>query len=538
MIDPHRSVLTEPLLSVYGAGRASTVSLPDALARLARGEALVFGALRPHQSHAWHAFLVQTAAAALHRAGAARTWLDEDEWRGGLLGLTHGQSEAWTLVVDDLSRPALLQPPVPEGSLTDFKVAATEPDALDSLVVTSVNHNAKRHRMRHPRPEHWLFALVDLQTMQGFSGRDLYGIARMNSGFGNRPAVSLAAQLDAGSRFQRDLRVWLDARQDMEELFGIDPAAGAQTERVSLAWTVPWDGTTSLGLDDVDPFVVEVCRRIRLAADASGALRALARPTKARRIEAESMKGNLGDPWIPIKKGGEPEALTLSGKGWHYSLLWQVWFGSDWQQGAALKPRQEDGESPWLTAQALARGQGKTDGWHERRIAVPAHVGSRLSQPEERDRLAVRAALQMKHADSARVKVLRTAALALQQGAPDKVDLSDRGADVWTARLDRVIDTEFFPHLWDRADSDEAAAEAAWCQRLADLVLEVFREAARSTPLASARRYRVLAEAEARLHQGCLKHLHTLPVGRPLGEPAASDSAEFEQPADESPAPP
>ncbi len=83
-----------------------------------------------------------------------------------------------------------MQPQVPEGSLANFRNAAAEPDAIDVLI-TSRNHDLKAARCANSEPEHWLFALVSLQTMQGFPGAGKYGISRMNGGFASRPAVGL-----------------------------------------------------------------------------------------------------------------------------------------------------------------------------------------------------------------------------------------------------------------------------------------------------------------------------------------------------------
>ncbi len=64
------SLLAQPLLTVRaGAGERLRTTLPDLLAHLGRGEELEPLALRPHQHHAWHAFLVQLGALVLHRTG-------------------------------------------------------------------------------------------------------------------------------------------------------------------------------------------------------------------------------------------------------------------------------------------------------------------------------------------------------------------------------------------------------------------------------------------------------------------------------------
>ncbi len=75
-------------------------------------------AVQAHQQHPVHAFLVQLAALALARADEARIAHGEAAWRALLLEAARADgagAEAFTLVVEDLGKPAFLQPPVPEG---------------------------------------------------------------------------------------------------------------------------------------------------------------------------------------------------------------------------------------------------------------------------------------------------------------------------------------------------------------------------------------------------------------------------------------
>jgi CRISPR system Cascade subunit CasA len=57
---------------------------------------------------------------------------------GKLLKLADGSEAAWHLVVDDVSQPAFMQPPVPEGSLEEAKYSSDiqTPDELDMLVTS------------------------------------------------------------------------------------------------------------------------------------------------------------------------------------------------------------------------------------------------------------------------------------------------------------------------------------------------------------------------------------------------------------------
>src|SRR5699024_6080767 len=126
------------------------------------------------------------------------------------------------------------------------------PDELDMLV-TSKNHDVKGNRILNPQPQHWLFALLTLQTMEGIMGRGNYGIIRMNSGYGNRPFVGVSPALAWGGRFQRDLQVLLHHRNNLIEMY--DP------DGHSLLWISPWDGDKKSGipLKSCDPFFVEIC---------------------------------------------------------------------------------------------------------------------------------------------------------------------------------------------------------------------------------------------------------------------------------------
>src|SRR5690606_27759948 len=120
------------------------------------GEAESFAGLTRHQMPAWHMFCVQLAALACERSGLPVPPVDEIAWRAALRTLagTHGD-DAWRLVVDDLSRPAFLQPAVPERTLAGFAGVATTPDAIDVLV-TAKNHDVKQARAAAATADLWV----------------------------------------------------------------------------------------------------------------------------------------------------------------------------------------------------------------------------------------------------------------------------------------------------------------------------------------------------------------------------------------------
>jgi|SRR5271166_585253 len=79
--------------------------------------------LRPHQAPAWRMFLGQIGALALHRSETTEPPQDEPAWRDLLRTLARKfpHDEPWRLVVDDWTKPAFLQPPVPKDVLSSPK---------------------------------------------------------------------------------------------------------------------------------------------------------------------------------------------------------------------------------------------------------------------------------------------------------------------------------------------------------------------------------------------------------------------------------
>ncbi|HET60278.1 MAG TPA: type I-E CRISPR-associated protein Cse1/CasA, partial [Chloroflexi bacterium] len=139
------SLLDETLIRARCVGERSyrNYSLPELFAAMGQDEIRDFPALRPHQRHPWHAFLVQLAAIALHRAGEREPYADAAQWRQALLALTPDDPDgaAWCLVTP-AEYPAFMQPPVPGEAVDKWKNRLLAPDELDMLV-TSKNHDLK-----------------------------------------------------------------------------------------------------------------------------------------------------------------------------------------------------------------------------------------------------------------------------------------------------------------------------------------------------------------------------------------------------------
>ncbi len=502
-------LLQHDLFTIRGPKGPEDASLPEVLDLLGTGVDIDFPALRPHQAHPWHAFLVQLGALVAARSGESTLARSADAWREALLELAGDAGEdAWTLTNDDPASVAFMQVAVPEGEWGRYKLAAETPDDLDMLV-TAKNHDVKQHQMAAARPEHWIYALVTLQTFQGFSGRGNYGVGRMNSGFGSRPGFAAAPGLGWAERFQRDVAVWLETRDDLLRIHEYADQGQA------LLWSLEWDGEAPrLPLTACDPFFIEVCRRVRLRTEGE-AIVAYGAPSNSPFLPAKERLGNTGDIWTPVKVDDKSvaSALTVSPSGLTYRKLQDVIFGDAWQYQPALRVRTEDGTHPVLVAQVMVRGQGKTEGYHERRLPLPTESTGWLRTPSTRSRLGHFAQSRVERVGDVQRRILKPALCALLQGAPDDLDLRDDRPQRWLDRLDRGVDQIFFQELWSDfalSDQDSTEADKRWEKTLYDLAKTQLDDAIRSAAVPEARAYRAIATAEMRFEGSARKTLKKL----------------------------
>jgi len=447
------NLLTEALIGVTDIhGGRTRLTLPQVLARLADTTAstIAFTGLQAHQAHAWHAFLVQLAAMVCHRAGMAEP-STESVWWGERLRELGGGEAAWTLVVGDLAQPGFMQPPVPEGCLDGFANHLATPGSLD-LLVTAKNHDRKLETGDPSDLTSWIYALISAQTGQGYSGKFNYGVFRMNGGLGNRPGIGIIHGLDLGNAFRRDSAVLIDARTVVLE------RRCFRDDGLPLLWLAPWDGTQSLALSELDPWTIECCRRFRLT-HLADTVETVMVATKVPRVAvSDEHTGNVGDPWTPIGKSSRNlgKSLTLPSAGFTYQRVVELLLATDWEAPPTQAIRTDDtGDLRWI-GRALVRGQGKTEGWHEREVPIDPKMRSRFARPEDRDHLAATAKTMIELAGVMRLYILKPALRTLWEDAEGRIDSA-------LQRLEQQVDAAFFPHLWEHPDSDDA-----WRTRLRD----------------------------------------------------------------------
>lgn len=509
------NLMTDPILTLSDGKK---VSLPELFAALSREEVQGFRALRPHQRPAWHMFLVQLGALALWTVG--HDYLPEDaaDWSASLRKLTkdHANDAPWRLLVEDPEQPAFLQPPVPE----DLKWSSEEtwyktPDELD-LLITSKNHDLKQAVARQATEEDWIFALVSLQTSGGYDGSKNYGIARMNGGSSSRPMVGLSpirngyCSIDPSVWWKRDVRILLTKRAASKQN-GIGTIGGP-----ALLWCINWPEGQQLDLRKLDPWFIEVCRRVRLTS-MDGVLSAQRGRSGSGRVDAKMYKGNVGDPWAPVHRT-EVKTLTLSGHDFDYTQLCELMFSGDWEVPLLAQAASDETEDMLLVAEALSRGNSKTEGFKSRVVPVPGRIVSFFSA----DKLATLSKFskaqmnEIKRFDTA----LRDALVLVAASGVKKKRYEQKHyerTNVARRRFDYTVDRLFFSSLWRRVNADasddadeETAAKTKFLSELHDAAKTELKSALPTIPCPAVQRPRAEARAWRTFHRKIRKEYPAL----------------------------
>jgi CRISPR system Cascade subunit CasA len=481
-------------------GERTASTLPELFIAMAHDQVRDFPALRPHQRHPWHAFLTQLAAIALHRARRTDLFSTPQDWQAALLALTPDDLDgaAWCLV-SPVDRPAFMQAPEPSGDISSWKNCLVAADELDMLV-TSKNHDLKAARMQRSSPEEWVYALISLQTQEGFLGAGNYGASRMNGGFASRCGVGVHPNGRWGARWKRDTAALSQSREAVMEAFGFSASNGH-----ALVWTIPWDGTDSLSFASLDPWYIEICRRVRLCQES--VVSAHTTGSRASRIAAKELNGNTGDAWMPVDSAAA-KALTIGVRGFDYKLASELLLGSKYRKPSAQNwLTSDDTEGVYLIAQGVARGQGKTEGYHERRIPISKTV-RKAFLTQKTDGLAKLAEERIAAIAEVRKMVWASLVALFNSGARDETgkdkDASDpvkERASVFAQPFEVECDAHFFPELIEEIESDDRdATRKQWLCTLADRAERVVRSAFHAGPRCGQLRYRAQSAALGRLH--------------------------------------
>lgn len=504
------NLLVDPVFRVRTPEGIGKYDLPELMALLGSDKVESLPGLQRHQEDAFHVFLCYLAGAVLNRTGVGDPVQNASYWREGIRDMTRQEGcdddSAWILVVDDPTRPAFMQPPAPDKATfdRDYKLKAESPDALD-VMQTAKNHDVKSTRANPADLEAWIYALVSLQTTIGYLGAGNHGISRMNGGFGSRPFVGWRGGRRFGPRFKRDVEALIDQRHSLLES-PYPYRSGGKT----LLWIEPWSGSESLSLNVLDPFYIEIARRIRIACQPDGLAVMSASCTKTR-VAAEEYSGNLGDPWIPIniKTNG---ALTVSESGFTPSMLRDLIFGDGNLKPAAMQSPTISAGSGWLNAAVLVRGQCTTDGFHEVEIRIPERARQTLfGGGSQRDRLAKLSKRGLEAADTIQFKALHPALFSLMEGGPESIAFNKTEVAKWVDSAAQPFRLNwnpfYFNWLWGVQDTDDDDdAIRPWFEQLRKLAQDTLNRAMVRVPMRGGRSYRAKTKAQGLFTGSLYKH--------------------------------
>ena len=277
----------------------------------------------------------------------------------------------------------------------------------------------------------------------------------------------------------------------------------------ALLWTLPWDGTKdeALPLKQLNPYYIEVCRRIRLRVGAGGHLHSLRTSSKAARIDAKELNGVTGDPWMPINRR-ENKALTLPRGGFTYRRIIEYLTPENWEQPVLLRPtRAEDSSTApaLLLARGLVRGQGKTEGYHERVIPINAKLKRAILRRESMDELGRIAHERIEEISTIQRILSHAIQIFPARGDSNKVSEEHRRlARPWLNRLEEFVDARFFAALQTEFDSDDSDVQSRirkeWLldgeNSVVNRARAILQEAMGALPCPAIHRHRARANAE------------------------------------------
>jgi CRISPR system Cascade subunit CasA len=469
-MDSEKTVL-DPVFVVNGRKRG----LPWILHALEDGRRLQFDHLRPHQEHAWHLFLVQTAA----MLGPT------DDWDA----LLRTEGEIWD-VHPEPGECGFFQP---AGRIEDGYKKQTYLEKED-IPGISTNHRAKAHLPS--ALDYWLYALIAAQTISRHYTHHRQSI-RTSDGYGDRPYVSKVRGLSWPERFHSDVSLARSMHGDKE---------GTRFLWVELEKTDFFGDESRISFSDCHPLVVDSCRPYRMQ---DGILYYKAGwPNEPLETDIGDLHDRLDDPWLPIDTTDDHTTKRTQRSGFTYRVVQKYLAGGDIKTPSLQR---EFGVDCYFIAQTIAGGKGASQGIHHRVVKLPADLSDDLFPSG--DTFATRSEQYVAVASTVKKRLLTFPLVALfGRTNDDNSDVAliermmkDENLNVtpryseYLNRYESRVDREFFPHLFDHAE-EETGVER-WKNRLCEAAEELFEEA-----LASCTSWQRKAEADTLFRS----RIHTL----------------------------
>ncbi len=505
-------------VSLPTEGEAACLSLPQVLARLSLGHDLVFISLRPHQAPAWHAFLVQLGYLALEADESFSVPETDTAWAAKLRQLTQDfrDDSPWFLINSDWQLPAFMQAPVPFGRESDFKRRDSSSQAIDVLV-TSRNHDEKTAKLKlsDRSLDCLIYALISLQGWTKQDGQGRYFSMRINGGYASRPQFRLSFERGSGHEFLRDLRALDEGSSRDLEVASKVGFGTADHKPYSLLWTVPW-GDAQLSIQDIHPYCLEVCRRVRLVV-VGGNLLLHGATSNANRVAAEDFKGCVFDPWTPVELTEPPKALNAQPNTLHYARLQEILFdGTKTRLPLLARPTESERRMnlpATLIARALVGGNGRTNGYVQKELPIPPNVLTRVATSEAE--ISIRSSAFVRLAAHAESDIYRGALQRFVGGrGREKYKYAEYAQTIepFIEHYKQQIDEAFFTVLFATIETepDALGAQRQWADWLERTVRDDLEAAIAVLP--TRERSRLFAQDRSRHFLNCGLAAHFGPL--------------------------
>lgn len=434
------------------------VSIPDLFAALGRNDVVEISSVKTFQRPAVHQFLVHLAVVALDRAGKSNIEHSAEDWKAMILDLA--PVHAFDMYSENPSKAAFLQPPI-DPKAYDVAKQATEKhkicaDELTVLIQTK-NHSYKYSLIPNGSAWEWVCSLIEIQTLSGNGGRGLYGTVRMKNGEETRFMAGLYSSMEACSMWRRDVHVILSNLKSIREKYEFYSRSSSAK---SLLWIEPWTTNDQFQLPELHPMFIDLSRRLRLYEE-NGKYHALYTTSGARRVSDSlggskddgDRKGNIGDPWLPIKKAKDAQsAITyknLSIKNAAAIILGTK--SADEVVKPLLMTAPLDGEkTPVFYVAGLIGGQGKTEGFHEILIPTSTEYVSGEMSAAAYEKIAQNADEMLADIDVA-TKALRLAIFVAAQNGPESINFGDKRASGINQTAQDQFNASIFHDFFDFA---------------------------------------------------------------------------------------
>ncbi len=497
------NLLTDPLIPVVTALGREYRSLPALLAGLGDDSVRRIDGLQRHQEDAFYVFLCYLAGAVLAREGDWNPVRGEDFWRERLRALAgEAGDDAWRLVVDDLTRPAFMQPPQPSVAQGEAKWSAfiEAADVIDGTELAK-NHDVKRSRATHAKPYEWIYALVSGHFNAGYSKGGKSGfyypsIKAQKNRIGRvyvRPII--ANDIAATWRvIVSALDRWMAESADTR-LFNVGG--------IVLTWLQDWE-RKPFNVGEISPFFIETTRMVRLQQLSKDHLVACMRPTKSEPFVAQKqLQGGVPDPFIPVD--ADHKAIAAKAGRWPVEQMYRVVFekeGVTWPLLGCLFDKKTINGEIRISFASMARSKKGTEGYVTSNVIIPSQRARFFFSGSHKEKLAKLGKEALDAANRMQKSVLYPALVKLVESAPS-IERNPRDVEkLWinkiTRRYDLLWSDLYFRWLMEVSIPLNISSERIkWIVILRDLAEKCLEKAEKELPERSSKRWRARSIARS-----------------------------------------